>query len=99
MLERGPKVSIAIRHPQAMITAGVRQFFGRRAGAVVATLRGAVVRRGDFTLGPVDLQIDWADRIALTNGLDEGIMALSVSYLRPPAGNPLPTMRSTAASV
>jgi len=31
-----------------------------------------------------------ADRIALTNGLDEGIMALSVSYLRPSAGNPLP---------
>ena len=31
-----------------------------RAGAVVATARGAVVRRGDFTLGPVDLQVDWA---------------------------------------
>jgi histidinol-phosphate aminotransferase len=27
-----------------------------------------------------------ADRIALTNGLDEGIMALAVSYLRRPAG-------------
>ena len=26
-----------------------------------------------------------ADRIALTNGLDEGIMAVSVAYLRPPA--------------
>ena len=37
-----------------------------RAGAVVATLRGAVVRRGGFTLGPVDLQIDWADRVAIT---------------------------------
>jgi ATPase subunit of ABC transporter with duplicated ATPase domains len=37
-----------------------------RAGAVVATLRGAVVRRGAFTLGPVDLQIDWADRVAIT---------------------------------
>jgi ATPase subunit of ABC transporter with duplicated ATPase domains len=37
-----------------------------RAGAVVATARGAVVRRGDFTLGPVDLQIDWADRVAVT---------------------------------
>lgn len=30
------------------------------------------------------------DRIALTNGLDEGIMALSVSYLRPSAGSPVP---------
>ena len=28
-----------------------------RSGAVVATLRGAVVRRGAFTLGPVDLEI------------------------------------------
>jgi ATPase subunit of ABC transporter with duplicated ATPase domains len=37
-----------------------------RAGAVVATLRGAVVRRGDFTLGPVDLQVDWGDRMAIT---------------------------------
>ncbi len=31
-----------------------------------------------------------ADRIALTNGLDEGIMALSVAYLRPAAGGPIP---------
>jgi ATPase subunit of ABC transporter with duplicated ATPase domains len=37
-----------------------------RAGAIVATLRGAVVRRGSFTLGPVNLQIDWADRVAMT---------------------------------
>jgi ATPase subunit of ABC transporter with duplicated ATPase domains len=37
-----------------------------RAGAIVASLRGAVVRRGTFTLGPVDLQIDWADRAAIT---------------------------------
>ena len=37
-----------------------------RAGAVVATLRGAVVRRGDFALGPVDLQVDWGDRVAIT---------------------------------
>jgi ATPase subunit of ABC transporter with duplicated ATPase domains len=37
-----------------------------RAGAVVATLRDAVVRRGEFTLGPVDLQIDWADRVGIT---------------------------------
>ncbi|SCG78319.1 ATPase components of ABC transporters with duplicated ATPase domains [Micromonospora rifamycinica] len=37
-----------------------------RAGAVVASLRDAVVRRGDFTLGPVHLQIGWADRVAIT---------------------------------
>jgi ATPase subunit of ABC transporter with duplicated ATPase domains len=37
-----------------------------RSGTVVATARGVVVRRGGFTLGPVDLQIDWADRVAIT---------------------------------
>jgi ATPase subunit of ABC transporter with duplicated ATPase domains len=37
-----------------------------RAGAIVAALRAAVVQRDGFTLGPVDLQVDWADRIAIT---------------------------------
>jgi len=43
-----------------------------RSGAVVATLRGVVVRRGDFTLGPVDLQLDWADRAVLTGANGSG---------------------------
>jgi ATPase subunit of ABC transporter with duplicated ATPase domains len=43
-----------------------------RAGAVVATLRGAVVRRGDFVLGPVNLQIDWADRVAIVGANGSG---------------------------
>jgi ATPase subunit of ABC transporter with duplicated ATPase domains len=43
-----------------------------RAGAVVATLRDAVVRRGAFTLGPVTLQIDWADRVAITGANGSG---------------------------
>ena len=43
-----------------------------RAGAVVAALRGAVVRRGQFQLGPVDAQVDWADRIALTGANGSG---------------------------
>ena len=37
-----------------------------RSGVVVAVARGAIVRRGGFTLGPVDVQIDWADRVAIT---------------------------------
>ncbi|MCW2598242.1 MAG: putative transporter ATP-binding protein [Frankiales bacterium] len=36
-----------------------------RSGAVVATLSGAVVDRGSFVLGPADLQVSWADRIAV----------------------------------
>ncbi|TQS28514.1 ABC-F family ATP-binding cassette domain-containing protein [Microbispora sp. KK1-11] len=43
-----------------------------RSGAVVATLRGAVARRGAFTLGPADLQIDWADRVAITGANGSG---------------------------
>lgn len=30
------------------------------------------------------------DRLALTNGLDEGIMGLAVAYLKPPIGGPVP---------
>jgi histidinol-phosphate aminotransferase len=30
------------------------------------------------------------DRLALVNGLDEGLMALAVAYLRPPVGGPVP---------
>ena len=52
-----------------------------RAGAVVATLRGAVVRRGDFTLGPVDLQIDWADRVAITGANGSGKSTLLAALL------------------
>jgi ATPase subunit of ABC transporter with duplicated ATPase domains len=43
-----------------------------RSGAVVATLRDAEVRRGGFTLGPVTLQVDWADRIAVTGANGSG---------------------------
>jgi ATPase subunit of ABC transporter with duplicated ATPase domains len=43
-----------------------------RAGAVVASLRGAVVHRGGFTLGPVDLQIDWADKVAIVGANGSG---------------------------
>jgi ATPase subunit of ABC transporter with duplicated ATPase domains len=52
-----------------------------RSGAVVATLRGAVVRRGGFTLGPVDLQIDWADRVAITGANGSGKTTLLQALL------------------
>ncbi|MEU9502216.1 ABC-F family ATP-binding cassette domain-containing protein [Streptomyces sp. NPDC048196] len=52
-----------------------------RAGAVVATLRGAAVRRGDFRFGPVDLQIDWADRVAITGPNGSGKSTLLAALL------------------
>ncbi|MFK8844618.1 ABC-F family ATP-binding cassette domain-containing protein [Streptomyces sp. Ac-502] len=52
-----------------------------RAGAVVATLRGAEVRRGDFRFGPVDLQIDWADRVAVTGPNGSGKSTLLAALL------------------
>ncbi|MFD0821655.1 ABC-F family ATP-binding cassette domain-containing protein, partial [Micromonospora zhanjiangensis] len=52
-----------------------------RAGVVVATLRDAVVRRGGFTLGPVHLQIDWADRVAITGANGSGKSTLLAALL------------------
>ncbi|AOY72500.1 ABC-F family ATP-binding cassette domain-containing protein [Arthrobacter sp. TES] len=37
-----------------------------RSSAVVATLRDAVVRQGDFALGPVNLQLNGGERIGIT---------------------------------
>ncbi|GAB2931835.1 ABC-F family ATP-binding cassette domain-containing protein [Rhodococcus aerolatus] len=43
-----------------------------RSGAVVAALDGVVLRRGGFTLGPVDVEVSWGDRIALTGANGSG---------------------------
>ncbi|MBK9738225.1 MAG: ABC-F family ATP-binding cassette domain-containing protein [Actinobacteria bacterium] len=37
-----------------------------RSGDVVTVARAATARRGDFTLGPIDLQLDLRDRVAIT---------------------------------
>ncbi|MCF3102663.1 ABC-F family ATP-binding cassette domain-containing protein [Streptomyces roseoverticillatus] len=52
-----------------------------RSGAVVATLRGAEVRRGSFAFGPADLQVDWADRIAVTGANGSGKSTLLAALL------------------
>jgi ATPase subunit of ABC transporter with duplicated ATPase domains len=52
-----------------------------RAGAVVARLDQAVVRRGSFVLGPVSLQVDWADRVAITGANGSGKSTLLAALL------------------
>jgi ATPase subunit of ABC transporter with duplicated ATPase domains len=38
---------------------------GRRSGDVVVRLAQAVVERGSFRLGPLDVELSWADRLAI----------------------------------
>jgi ATPase subunit of ABC transporter with duplicated ATPase domains len=60
-----------------------------RAGAVVASLRDVVVRRGRFTLGPVQLQVDWGDRLVVTGANGSGkstLLAVLLGRLAPDEG-------------
>jgi ATPase subunit of ABC transporter with duplicated ATPase domains len=60
-----------------------------RAGRVVASASQAVVRRGTFRLGPVTLQIDWADRVAITGANGSGkstLLALLLGRIGPVEG-------------
>jgi ATPase subunit of ABC transporter with duplicated ATPase domains len=52
-----------------------------RSGAIVARLDKAVLRRGGFTLGPLDLEIAWADRIALVGPNGSGKTSLVEALL------------------
>ncbi|MFZ3493414.1 ABC-F family ATP-binding cassette domain-containing protein [Streptomyces sp. 5.8] len=61
-----------------------------RSGSVVATLREAVVQRGDFAFGPASLQIDWADRVAITGANGAGkstLLAVLLERLAPDSGS------------
>ncbi|MCP2289262.1 ABC-F family ATP-binding cassette domain-containing protein [Nocardia amikacinitolerans] len=60
-----------------------------RSGSVVATVSDATVTRGDFTLGPVTTQVDWADRIVLTGANGSGkstLLALLLGKIAPDSG-------------
>ena len=60
-----------------------------RSGDVVADLHGAVVQRGAFRLGPVDLAIGWADRVAVLgpNGAGKStLIDLLLGRLAPSTG-------------
>lgn len=61
-----------------------------RAGAVVATLRDVVVRRGLFSLGPVTLQVDWGDRLVVTGANGSGkstLLEVLLGRLAPDSGH------------
>jgi ATPase subunit of ABC transporter with duplicated ATPase domains len=45
---------------------------GERPGKVVAALERAVVVRGDFRLGPIDLDVGWGERVAVTGSNGSG---------------------------
>ncbi len=68
-----------------------------RSSDIVMRLRDAVVQRGAFTLGPVDLEIGWRERVALVGPNGSGKTTLLLALL-----GRLPLTegeRSTGASV
>ena len=61
-----------------------------RSGAVAAVANRAVVQLADFTLGPVSLQIDWADRVAITGPNGAGkttLLQLLLGRIAPTSGS------------
>ena len=52
-----------------------------RSGTVAAYADAAVVHRGSFTLGPVSVQVDWADRVVVTGANGSGKTTLLAALL------------------
>jgi ATPase subunit of ABC transporter with duplicated ATPase domains len=59
-----------------------------RSGKVVVRLQGAVVERGSFRLGPLDLEVAWGERLALVGRNGSGKTTLLEALLgRLPLGH------------
>ena len=85
MIERLPEVA----EPRKEWELQYSILAAQRSGSVVSVARGAVARRGDFVLGPVDLQIDIGDRIGVTGpngGGKSTLLALLLGRIEPAAG-------------
>src|SRR3954470_224343 len=54
---------------------------GERSGDVTARLERAVIRRGDFSLGPLDLELAWGERVALVGPNGSGKTTLVEALL------------------
>ena len=52
-----------------------------RSGEIVVRLQNAVVTRGDFTLGPLDLDLGWGERLAVTGPNGSGKTTLLEAML------------------
>jgi len=74
---------------------------GERAGDLVAELAGAVVGRGSFRLGPVDLDLRWGERLAVTgpNGAGKSTLAMTLAGLIEPAAGTLEAMPPLAGGL
>ena len=73
-----------------------------RSGDVVARARGAVVRRGGFTLGPVDAALDYGDRVAITgpNGAGKStLLGLLLGRIAPDEGHVDPGSRVVVGEI
>ncbi len=69
----------------------LRLLFGEaaRSGSVVARLTHAEVQRGDFTLGPLDIEVGSADRIAIVGSNGSGkttLLQLLLGKIEPSSG-------------